>query len=316
MAAPPETPIVGEPTFVAIVGQRFRCVETGHEMPAAEKEGYGSSKKCRDALFDRALQEGRAPLNFFQQSPEYRDKMLCKLTGALVNKNEKAVWKHVLGKSFNKQLSAQEEKQNSKPSQPDVDHEMEDEGVDNEDMDFWIPPGVDGSDAEVDTPDADEPKKTKEKTKKSVDGDQLNRIKTKKEEKPVKKEKLKKKKKPGFAVDETEDAMKVNKEQKAGKRKTKNPKDTDETATEEMTKMNNKEKKSQAGKRKEKKPRQKSDDLNDEGKCLDPSCFQFFVNGSFVSADEDETQIRMKRLALAVGPSSFASRKKKRKTES
>ncbi|XP_024529154.1 surfeit locus protein 2 isoform X3 [Selaginella moellendorffii] len=265
MAAPPETPIVGEPTFVAIVGQRFRCVETGHEMPAAEKEGYGSSKKCRDALFDRALQEGRAPLNFFQQSPEYRDKMICKLTGALVNKNEKAVWKHVLGKSFNKKLSAQEEKQNSKPSQPDVEHEMEDEGVDNEDMDFWIPPEVDGSDAEVDTPDADEHKKTKGKTKKSVDGDQLNRIKTKKEEKPKRKEKLKKKK-HGFAVDETEDAMKVNKEQKAGKRK-------------------------------EKKPRQKSDDLNDE-------------------ADEDETQIRMKRLALAVGPSSFASRKKKRKTES
>lgn len=33
-----------------------------------------------------------------------RDKVLCKLTGALINRNEDAIWKHMLGKKFQKAL--------------------------------------------------------------------------------------------------------------------------------------------------------------------------------------------------------------------
>ena len=36
---------------------RVRCIETGHEMLPSEKEGYGSSKKCRRALLDLFLKQ-------------------------------------------------------------------------------------------------------------------------------------------------------------------------------------------------------------------------------------------------------------------
>ncbi|KAJ7527074.1 hypothetical protein O6H91_16G035300 [Diphasiastrum complanatum] len=102
--------LIGEPTFEAIGKGRVRCVETGHEMPQDQAPAYGTSKKCLEALFDRALAQRRPPLNFFLQSPDARNMVICKLSGAVVKKNEDSIWKHVMGKKFQKKLEEEEAK--------------------------------------------------------------------------------------------------------------------------------------------------------------------------------------------------------------
>ncbi|KAF2308438.1 hypothetical protein GH714_009653 [Hevea brasiliensis] len=49
---------------------RFKCVETGHEMLAKDKESYSQSKRCRLGLIDFALAHNKPP-------PICSSKILC-----------------------------------------------------------------------------------------------------------------------------------------------------------------------------------------------------------------------------------------------
>lgn len=64
--------LLGPPTFTQLENGRFRCSDTGHEMPAREVESYGRSKRCRVGLIDAFLHLNKAPLSSFYQDP------LCK----------------------------------------------------------------------------------------------------------------------------------------------------------------------------------------------------------------------------------------------
>ncbi|CAM6085718.1 unnamed protein product [Calypogeia fissa] len=99
---------LGEAQWEYMPGGRVRCVQTGHEMPLSAQPSYAVTKKCRSALFDAALQKRTPPLNFFEQSPVAKDKIVCKLTGVVLNKKEDAVWKHMLGKKFEQRLAEKE----------------------------------------------------------------------------------------------------------------------------------------------------------------------------------------------------------------
>ncbi|KAL3676754.1 hypothetical protein R1sor_026702 [Riccia sorocarpa] len=97
-----------EPTWETLPSGRVRCLETGHEMAADAQATYSQTKKCRSALFDAALKKRISPLNYFQQSSENKDKIVCKLTGVVLNKKEEAVWKHMMGKKFESKLAEKE----------------------------------------------------------------------------------------------------------------------------------------------------------------------------------------------------------------
>ncbi|KAK1294379.1 hypothetical protein QJS10_CPA16g00384 [Acorus calamus] len=100
--------LLGPPTFTDIGNGRFRCVETGHELPAVDRESYGRSKRCRAALIDAALSLKKAPLNVFAQDPISKSKLICKLTGDAINKSEEHIWKHINGKRFLNKLDQKE----------------------------------------------------------------------------------------------------------------------------------------------------------------------------------------------------------------
>lgn len=61
--------LLGTPNFIELDNGRFRCVETGHELLAKDKESYSQSKKCRLGLIDFALSHNKPPLNVFKQDP-------------------------------------------------------------------------------------------------------------------------------------------------------------------------------------------------------------------------------------------------------
>lgn len=165
---------LGKVHFEELPTGRVRCVETGHEMPAAEREGYGHSKNCRRALFDLCLAQRKPPLNVFEQSPTSKDKVICKLTGDLLNKSEDALWKHMNGKKFQRKLAQKEaEKKAASQQRAEVlidvrmqlddiknlnadqgggtsdlptnleEDDNKDESMDWEDPGFWVPPTED-----------------------------------------------------------------------------------------------------------------------------------------------------------------------------
>lgn len=61
--------LLGLPTFLDMGNGRWRCVESGHEMVAKDKDSYARSKACRLALIDAALAAKKPPLNTFQPHP-------------------------------------------------------------------------------------------------------------------------------------------------------------------------------------------------------------------------------------------------------
>lgn len=61
--------LLGSPTFMELENGRFKCVETGHEMLAKDKDSYSQSKRCRLGLIDFALSHNKPPLNMFKQDP-------------------------------------------------------------------------------------------------------------------------------------------------------------------------------------------------------------------------------------------------------
>lgn len=64
--------LLGKPKFKKMENGRFRCVETGHEVPAHAKDSYAQSKHCRIGLIDAALARSKPPLNMFHQDPQSR----------------------------------------------------------------------------------------------------------------------------------------------------------------------------------------------------------------------------------------------------
>lgn len=100
--------LLGSPTFKKLENGRYKCVETGHELPANARESYAQSKHCRLGLIDSALARNKPPLNMFQQDPASRSKLICKLTGHTVNKTEEHIWKHINGKKFLNMLEKKE----------------------------------------------------------------------------------------------------------------------------------------------------------------------------------------------------------------
>ncbi|CAD5195882.1 unnamed protein product [Musa acuminata subsp. malaccensis] len=100
--------LLGEPTFLDLGNGRLRCVETGHELLAKDREAYGRTKACRLALIDAAVARKKPPLNMFQPHPTSKSQLVCKLTGDAVNKSEEHIWKHVSGKKFQNMLEQKE----------------------------------------------------------------------------------------------------------------------------------------------------------------------------------------------------------------
>ena len=64
--------LLGEPTWEDTGGGRWRCAETGHELPEREKEAYARSRACRLALIDHAVARKKPPLNAFKPHPEHK----------------------------------------------------------------------------------------------------------------------------------------------------------------------------------------------------------------------------------------------------
>uniref|UniRef100_A0A5B7BR38 Putative surfeit locus protein 2-like isoform X1 n=1 Tax=Davidia involucrata TaxID=16924 RepID=A0A5B7BR38_DAVIN len=100
--------LLGSPTFKELDNGRFKCLETGHEVPTHAMDSYAQSKHCRLGLIDAALAHNKPPLNMFHQDPLCRSKLICKLTGGTVNKSEEHIWKHINGKRFLNKLEQKE----------------------------------------------------------------------------------------------------------------------------------------------------------------------------------------------------------------
>lgn len=157
--------LLGHPTFTPLGNGRFRCSETGHEMPAKDMESYGRSKRFRLALIDAALLQNKPPLNTFSQHPLSKLKLICKLTGDSINKSEEHIWKHINGKRFQNKLEQKEAENTkfgvverepkksyeaSKSQRTDVKKDVKskvscskkfkDNGSDSDEPDFWMPP--------------------------------------------------------------------------------------------------------------------------------------------------------------------------------
>lgn len=100
--------LLGSPTFQPLDNGRFKCVETGHELPAHAQDSYSHSKRCRLGLINFALANSKPPLNMFNQDPLNSSKLICKLTGDTINKSEEHIWKHINGKRFFNKLEQME----------------------------------------------------------------------------------------------------------------------------------------------------------------------------------------------------------------
>ncbi|PKU87853.1 hypothetical protein MA16_Dca017625 [Dendrobium catenatum] len=159
--------LLGSPTFVDLGNGRWRCDETGHDLPRNEKESYSHTKACRVALIDAALAKKKPILNTFQPHPSSKSMLVCSLTGDVINKSEQHIWKHINGRRFLKKL---EEKEVEKLASPTKDNrrgkkisklkassihknqnleadengylarESETESVEAEEPSFWVPP--------------------------------------------------------------------------------------------------------------------------------------------------------------------------------
>ncbi|KAK1318443.1 hypothetical protein QJS10_CPB04g01561 [Acorus calamus] len=129
--------LLGPPTFTDIGNRRFRCVETGHELPAVDRESYGRSKRCRAALIDAALSLKKAPLNVFAQDP------LSKSEGS---RNSDTIWDRRKAEKGTRKTSHSDKSslKNDQKNDACEDDSQLMEPMPNDDdpdePDFWIPP--------------------------------------------------------------------------------------------------------------------------------------------------------------------------------
>ncbi|CAL5068487.1 unnamed protein product [Urochloa decumbens] len=163
--------LLGQPTWEDAGDGRWRCAETGHELPEREKEAYARSRACRLALIDHAVSRKKPPLNAFKPHPEHKSKLVCNITGDTINKSEEHIWKHINGKRFLNKLEKLEEqmvsgemangetaksnevakksksskkdkkgKKKTDVASPSLPREPKPEMDDSDDPDFWAPP--------------------------------------------------------------------------------------------------------------------------------------------------------------------------------
>ncbi|CAH2080079.1 unnamed protein product [Thlaspi arvense] len=145
------TDLFGSPTFVDLGNGRLRCVETGHEVVAGDEESYARNKRCRLGLIDHALSQGKPPLNMFSQCPISRSKLVCKITGDIVNKNEEHIWKHVNGRRFLHKLEQVERGAGSSGEtlvREITKQRRIKEDTDSDESDFWMLRSSSGSESE------------------------------------------------------------------------------------------------------------------------------------------------------------------------
>ncbi|KAH9618667.1 hypothetical protein KSS87_001323 [Heliosperma pusillum] len=164
--------LLGKPTFEKLENGRFKCKETGHELPEHAIDSYSQSKRCRMGLIDFALTHKKPPLNMFKLDPLNSSKLVCKLTGDTINKSEEHIWKHISGKRFFNKLEQveagivpgegdgedktckQEKAKNKKKKKTKKKKEKQQEEIvsemrdvpadsDSEEIDFWVPPAGD-----------------------------------------------------------------------------------------------------------------------------------------------------------------------------
>ena len=64
--------LLGQPTWEDAGGGRWRCAETGHELPEREKDAYARSRACRLALIDHGVAHKKPPRNAFKPHPEHK----------------------------------------------------------------------------------------------------------------------------------------------------------------------------------------------------------------------------------------------------
>ncbi|KAJ3675301.1 hypothetical protein LUZ60_004343 [Juncus effusus] len=285
--------LLGNPTFKKLPGDgggRWRCVETGQEMPEKEKEAYSRSRACRIGLINTFVAKKRAPLNVFEQNPANKNQLICKITGDTVNKSEEHIWKHLNGIRFNNKLAQMELDALKTPEE--IVQEAEEKKLREEKKRKKNP--------------VNKKLREQEAKKKEMEAAMLcKQEKTEeKEEKKAKKEKKKNKKK------EAEAEMEVEEEEVEAK--------------EEKKKPNKKEKKEKKKKVNKKGIEASGGDEEEPEFWMPPVGERWdFDDGKDENGDGEEDPesgeltTRAKRLSIdAVGPSSFASRKKKMKKSS
>ncbi|CAA7045948.1 unnamed protein product [Microthlaspi erraticum] len=117
--------------FVDIGNGRLRCVVTGHKV-VADEESYARKKRYRLGLIDH--------------TPFSRSKLVCKVTGDIVNKNEEHIWKHVNGRRFLHKLEQVEKGTGSSAKTKKTRGGKED--TDSDSPDFWMLKSSSGSESE------------------------------------------------------------------------------------------------------------------------------------------------------------------------
>ncbi|KAF5461731.1 hypothetical protein F2P56_017806 [Juglans regia] len=96
------------PTSTDLENGLFKCMETGHEVLAKDRESYSHSKSCSLVFIDFAWSQNKLPFNMFKQDPLSYSKLICKLIGDTIYKSEEHIWKHINGKRFLNKLEVKE----------------------------------------------------------------------------------------------------------------------------------------------------------------------------------------------------------------
>ncbi|BAT81164.1 hypothetical protein VIGAN_03083000 [Vigna angularis var. angularis] len=271
------TNLLGSPTFTELENGRFRCVETGHEVLSKDIASYSHSKKCRLGLIDFALSNRKAPLNMFKQDPLSRSKLICKLTGDNVNKSEEHIWKHMSGKRFLNKLEREEEDKLSCQGMEVEDRLEESKSADDGGKDK---------------------KKKKKKKKKNKGIDEENLLESKSANAGEKDRMMKKKKNKDTTVEEIRSEVRKS--------------SVEDSDTEEedfwMPPVGDRWDHDDGGDRWGSESESESVQEIEDGNVID---------GAVVEdcKESEELSSRTKRMSIEIGPSSFATRKKKSKSQ-
>ncbi|XP_014505098.1 protein FAM133A [Vigna radiata var. radiata] len=270
------TNLLGSPTFTELGNGRFRCVETGHEVLSKDIASYSNSKKCRLGLIDFALSNRKAPLNMFKQDPLSRSKLICKLTGDNVNKSEEHIWKHMSGKRFLNKLEREEEEK------------LSCQGMEVEDR-LEESKSADGG-------GKDKKKKKKKKKNKGIDEESL--LESKSANAGEKDRMMKKKKNKDTTVEEIRSGVRESSVE-------------DSDAEEEdfwMPPVGDRWDQDDGGDRWGSESESDSVQEIEDGNVIDGAAVED-------CEESEELSSRTKRMSIEIGPSSFATRKKKSKSQ-
>ncbi|CAN6868701.1 unnamed protein product [Brassica oleracea] len=141
-----------EPQKGLLKNRRLRCVETGHEVVAGDEEAYARNKRCRLGLIDHTLSHGKSPLTMFSQCLISRSKLVCKLIGDTVNKNEEHILKYVNRKRFLHRLEQVERGAGTSGKTETIqvtnNHRRVKEETDSNDSELWMHKSSSGSESE------------------------------------------------------------------------------------------------------------------------------------------------------------------------